>query len=81
MKNKSVFEQYIDSMQRADDVTLRWRLQKEQMKKTFFSQEEWSQFINDVTDEVISRISINVNTSEAVSKIDELRKFIHKLEK
>lgn len=81
MKNKSVFEQYIDSMQRADDVTLRWRLQKEQMKKTFFSQEEWSQFINDVTDEVLSRISINVNTSEAVSKIDELRKFIHKLEK
>lgn len=81
MKNKSVFEQYIDSMQRADDVTLRWQLQKEQMKKTFFSQEEWSQFINDVTDEVLSRISINVNTSEAVSKIDELRKFIHKLEK
>lgn len=81
MKNNSVFEQYIDSMQRTEDVTLRWWLQKKQMKKNCFSQEEWSHFINDVTDEVLSRISINVNTSEAVSKIDELRKFIHKLEK
>lgn len=81
MKNKSVFEQYIDSMQRTEDITLRWWLQKEQMKKTFFSQEEWSQFINDMTDGVLSHISISIDTSEAVSKIDELCKVIQKLEK
>lgn len=81
MKNNSVFEQYIDSMQRTEDVTLRWWLQKKQMKKTCFSQEEWSQFINDMTDEILSRISINVNISEVVSKVDELHKIIQKFEK
>lgn len=81
MKNKSVFERYLDALQKAGDATLRWQYQKDMMKMQFFSKEEYERIVSDVAEEVISRIKLSVDASEIIDAIDEIERRLKMLER
>ena len=78
---KSIFERYIEAMQKTGDIMLRYQFQKEMMKQQFFSKEEYDRIVNDVADRVISRMKITADASEIFDAIDEIERRLKDLEK
>lgn len=79
MKQKSMLERYLLAMQNTGDIMLRWQFQKDMMKQSLYERQEREQLVNDVANEVLSRISATVDVSEIFDAIDGLNDKINGL--
>lgn len=64
---KSIFERYIEAMQKTGDYMLAWQFQKEQMKSRLLDDAE----IDRIAERVLQRISIRIET-EAIEQLRDL---------
>lgn len=64
---KSMFERYIEAMQKTGDYMLAWQFQKEQMKARLLDDAE----IDRIAERVLQRISIRIET-EAIEQLRDL---------
>ena len=64
---KSMFEWYIEAMQKTGDYMLAWYFQKEQMKARLLDDAE----IDRIAERVLQRISIRIET-EAIEQLRDL---------
>ena len=64
---KSMFERYIEAMQKTGDYMLAWQFQKEQMKARLLDDAE----IDRIADRVLHRISIRIET-EPIAQLRDL---------
>ena len=64
---KSMFERYIEAMQKTGDYMLAWYFQKEQMKARLLDDAE----IDRIAERVLQRISIRIET-EAIEQLRDL---------
>ena len=58
---------------------LRWQFQKDMIKQSLYERQEREQLVNDVANEVLSRISATVDVSEIFDAIDGLNDKISSL--
>ena len=61
------------------DKSLLYALQKEIMKKEIFDKREKEQQIDEITNRVLSRIHLTLDTSDAKKELAELKKEIENL--
>ena len=64
---KSMFERYIEAMQKTGDYMLAWQFQKEQMKARLLDDAE----IDRIAERVLKRISIRIE-AEAIEQLRDL---------
>ena len=64
---KSMFERYIEAMQKTGDYMLAWLFQKEQMKAHLLDDEE----IDRIAERVLRRINIRVE-AEAIAQLRDM---------
>ena len=64
---KSMFERYIEAMQKTGDYMLAWQFQKEQMKSRLLDDAE----IDRIAERVLQRISIRIE-AEAIAQLRDL---------
>ena len=64
---KSMFERYIEAMQKTGDYMLAWQFQKEQMKARLLDDAE----IDRIAERVLQRISIRIET-EAIEQLRDM---------
>lgn len=64
---KSMFERYIEAMQKTGDYMLAWQFQKDQMKARLLDDAE----INRIAERVLQRISIRIE-AEAIAQLRDL---------
>lgn len=79
MDNKSSFDRFIDAMQKTGDITLRYYYQKQMIKDSLLSAEERKKLIDEVADQVISRISLTADVTDIINSIEEIRKKLDEL--
>ena len=65
--NKSLFERYLEAMQKTGDYMLAWQFQKEQMKARLLDEAE----IDRIAEKVLRRISIRVE-AEAIAQLRDM---------
>ena len=65
--NKSLFERYLEAMQKTGDYLLAWQFQKEQMKARLLDDAE----IDRIAERVLRRINIRVE-AEAIEQLRDL---------
>ena len=78
-KQKSIFERYIDAMEKTGDITLRWLYQKEMMKEQLYSQAALQSLAAAVAPYVIANMSATLDVSDIVKALEELNKSIDEL--
>ena len=64
---KSMFERYIEAMQKTGDYMLAWQFQKKQMKARLLDDAE----IDRIAERVLQRISIRIET-EAIEQLRDM---------
>ena len=64
MQNKSMFDRYLEAMQKTGDIMLQWYFQKQMIKDEMLSERE----IDRIAEKVLSRISIRLE-AEAISQL------------
>ena len=64
---KSLFERYIEAMQKTGDYMLAWQFQKDQMKARLLDDAE----IDRIAERVLQRISIRIE-AEAIEQLRDL---------
>lgn len=74
-------EQILMTAAKTVDKSLLYALQKEMMKKEIFDKREKEQMIDEITNRVLSRISISLDTSDAIEKTKQLKKELENLTK
>ena len=79
MDNKSSFDRFIDAMQKTGDITLRYYFQTQMIKDALLSEEERKKLIDEVADQVISRISLTADVTDIINSIEEIRKKLDEL--
>lgn len=81
MRNKSMFERYIEAMQNTGDIMLRWQYQKDMMKQSILDRQERERLIEDVADRVLARISITVDAEDVINAIEDIQSRLDRLGK
>ena len=71
MNNNTMFHKMIQAMGNSLSVALRYQFQKEMMKQQLLDREERKRLIDDVCEEVISRMAIKIE-AEAISQLRDL---------
>lgn len=80
MKNNyDPLEQLLMAAAKTVDKSLLYALQKEIMKKEIFDKREKEQQIDEITNRVLSRIYLKLDTSDAKKELAELKKEIENL--
>ena len=72
---KSMFERYLDALEKSADITLQWYFQKQYMKEQLLSEAE----IDRIADRVLERFKVKVDVTEAVMEIEKLKRAIDQL--
>ena len=71
---------YLDEIARGlDKPHLVWNISTEKAKERLYRQREKEELIKEITDRVIDRLSISVETTDAVLQIKQLEKAIDNL--
>lgn len=81
MRNKSMFERYVEAMQNTGDIMLRWQYQKDMMKQSILDRQERERLIDDVADRVLARISITVDAEDVINAIEDIQRRLDRLGK
>lgn len=80
MKNyKDPIEQALMTLAKTGSETVLYTIQKELIKKQFFDEREKEKMIEEITNRVLSRIYLKLDTSDAKKELAELKKEIENL--
>ena len=79
MRNKQLFDRFLDALGDKIDFSLRLQLQQEMMMQEYRSQQEREKLIEDTAERVLSRLSATVDVSDIIKRIDELDKALDSL--
>lgn len=80
MKNyKDPIEQALMTLAKTGSETVLYTIQKELIKKQFFDEREKEKMIDEITNRVLSRIHLTLDTSDAKKELAELKKEIENL--
>ena len=79
MRNKQLFDRFLDALGDKIDFSLRLQLQHEMMMQDYRSQQEREKLIEDTAERVLSRLSATVDVSDIIKRIDELDKALDSL--
>ena len=80
MKNyKDPIEQALMTLAKTGSETVLYTIQKELIKKQFFDEREKEKLIDEITNCVLSRIYLKLDTSDAKKELAELKKEIENL--
>ena len=79
MRNKQLFDRFLDALGDKIDFSLRLQLQQEMMMQEYRSQQEREKLIEDTAERVLSRLSATVDVSDIIKRIDELEKALNGL--
>ena len=74
MDKKSLIDRYLEALEKAGDITLRYYYQTKMLKDSLLSADERKQLVDEVTNQVISNISMTVDVSEVIDAIDEIKR-------
>lgn len=77
-QSKSMFERYLEAVEKTADITLQWNYQKQMMYQELVYRK---QLIEEVVQEVLSRIHMTADATQLVEEIDEVKKALKELEK
>lgn len=72
---KSMFERYIDALEKSADITLQWYFQKQYLKEQLLSEAD----IDRIADRVLERFKVKVDVTDAVLEIEKLKRAIDQL--
>lgn len=72
---KSMFERYIDALEKSSDITLQWYFQKQYLKEQLLSEAD----IDRIADRVLERFKVKVDVTDAVLEIEKLKRAIDQL--
>ena len=81
MRNKSMFQRYVEAAQKTGDIMLRWQYQKDMMKQSILDRQERERLIEDVADRVLARISITVDAEDVINAIEDIQRRLDRLGK
>lgn len=81
MRNKSMFQRYVEAAQKTGDIMLRWQYQKDMMKQSILDRQERERLIEDVADRVLARISITVDAEDVINAIEDIQSRLDRLGK
>ena len=80
MKNNyDPLEQALMTLAKTGSETVLYTIQKELIKKQFFDEREKEKLIDEITNRVLSRIYLKLDTSDAKKELSELKKEIENL--
>ena len=80
MKNNyDPLEQALMTLAKTGSETVLYTIQKELIKKQFFDEREKEKMIDEITNRVLSRIYLKLDTSDAKKELTELKKEIENL--
>lgn len=79
MRDKILFNRFLDALGDKIDFSLRLQLQQEMIMQEYRAQQEREKMIEDITERVLSRISATVDVSDIIKRIDELEKALNGL--
>ena len=80
MKNEyAPLEQALMTLAKTGSETVLYTIQKELIKKQFFDEREKEKMIDEITNRVLSRIYLKLDTSDAKKELSELKKEIENL--
>ena len=71
---KSMFERYIDALEKSADITLQWYFQKRYLKEQLLSEADIDRIA-----EVLERFKVKVDVTDAVLEIEKLKRAIDQL--
>ena len=72
---KSMFERYLDALEKSADITLQWYFQKQYLKEQLLSEAD----IDRIADRVLERFKVKVDVTDAVLEIEKLKRAIDQL--
>ena len=78
-KYNDPLEQLLMIAAKTTDKTVAWFIQKELMKKQIFDERKKEKEIEEITNRVLSRIYLTLDTSDAKQELKELKKEIENL--
>lgn len=70
-RQSSMFERFLDSVERTGDITLRYYFQKEMMMNDILDRQQREKLKEEIIAEIMPRISVKLN-EEALYQLDEL---------
>ena len=80
-KEYDPIEQALMTLAKTGSETVLYTIQKELIKKQFFDDHEKEKLIDEITNRVLSRIYLSLDTSEAIEKTKQLKKELENLTK
>ena len=78
---RGALQRYLDAAAITDDPYLRLRLQKQDMMQEIYARQEHQRLVEEITENVLSRLQTEVDTSQAMQQIKELQDAIDNLGK
>lgn len=78
-KEYDPIEQALMTLAKTGSETVLYTIQKELIKKQFFDEREKEKLIDEITNRVLSRIHLTLDTSDAKKELSELKKEIENL--
>ena len=73
-KRKDFFEYFLQGLDAKLAAQLRLDQQRQKMREEFVRRQELEKLKNEITEEVLARISVSADITDAVLKIKELKK-------
>lgn len=80
-QNNDMFSILLNALVKTGDAALALQFQHAMFKELWLKSQEREKLVEDTADRVISRLSINIDATDVLSKIDELDTAISKLAK
>ena len=80
-KRKDFFENFLQGLDTKLAAQLRLDQQRQKMREEFVRRQELEKLKNEITEEVLARISVSADITDAVLKIKELKKELKNLTK
>lgn len=69
----SMYERFLQAAEKTGDITLRYQFQKEMMKASLLDRHEREKLKAEITEDIMSRISITLN-EQAIMQLHEMLK-------
>lgn len=71
---KTLADRYRDIQKCNDDINLMLQQVHDEMRQDYYKRKEREQLIQEIVDIALSRLSVSVDTSQAITAIDDLNK-------
>ena len=80
LQNRSMFYRLTDAMEKSGDIALAYAFHRDQMRRDFLQGQERERLIEEVTDRVLSRLSMTIDITALRNASKEIDDFFKKYE-